>query len=219
MNFEYLLWIIRQINIIVHAIAGLICVGTFIYNLFSKKGSKHHIKAGKIFGVGTMFLVGTSLVSFLILRMFPFFLMAYMAYYLFYSSIVVEIKNKLIFWSHYALAIFTALFYLTGGKIGGYYGSGYAYLHWGIVFSIFIIWDFYRLFIQKRFGKSHFLFVHSNRLILSFFFVFTAFMVSQFSHKAPQMVNLLCFYIPVISIGILLITNNILIISNKTPNA
>lgn len=215
MNVEFIIWIIRQINVAIHAIAGIVCIATFIYNIIGKKGTQNHLKAGSYYKIGTIFLLGTSLVSFLIVKTFPFFLMAYMAYYLSYSSSNRIFENKVIFAIHYIIATFTALFYLSGGKIIGFTKHEYAYIHWGIAFSIILIWDILRLFIAKSTSQKQFMIMHSNRIILSFFFVLTAFMVSQFSQYKPNTVYILCFIIPVSTTTILLIFSNLLIYKSR----
>lgn len=215
MNWEYLIWIIRQMNVGLHALSGTVCILAFFINLLRAKGTTSHINWGSIYGICTVLLVITSLVSFLILRIFPFFLMAYMAYYLYYSSRQKTIALNLSFIIHFIFAVFVALFYLTEGRIGGYHNKGYAFSHWGILFGFFILWDFLRLVLKSKYTDKNFLFMHSNRLILSFFFVFTAFTVSQFSSLEEKKVFVLCYVVPMSVSGLLFLLVNGAIIYNQ----
>jgi len=206
-----LVWLIRDVEVILHIIAGSLAIISFVVSGVLKKGSPKHVLSGKVYGFSLIGLLLTSFIAFFMIGEFPFFLMAFMAFYLHYSSKVKIFGEHTKFdWVMLLSGLLVAVFYIfIGSYLRHVEGNDrmYPYSIWGIGFLFFVVWDIVRVY-QGRANLilNKWMLQHLVRSVGSFYFVITAFMVSQFSHLPPQNVLVLCWFVPIILTSLILLT-------------
>jgi uncharacterized membrane protein len=171
---------LRQIEVAFHAFFGVVALVAALLAIVSNKGDRLHRNAGKAYFVSVIGLLLTSFISFLIVRMFPFFLVGYMAFYLSISAYKAYFSNRIFTGILTALANLVAVFFIYSGIKD----HNYILSLWGVAFGYFSVLDtMVHLNIQKPKALTRLTIAHFSRMLCSYYFVIMAFLVSQFSNK------------------------------------
>jgi len=177
-------------NIITHVITGSIALLIGLYILLTKKGTKYHVKTGRVFLIFTTVVVFTGVLGVLAFgRNFYLLVLTALSGYNAYSGFrIVKLKSNKPKW----IDIFVALLCLCSGiyflyyikSIGYFWAAGIIYATVGALFAI-IGYDLVRYVIPKEKYQKLWLYEHIYKMIAAFTALLAAAVGTIFADYKP----------------------------------